>query len=99
MHQEVRDLYDFDLVDLFAGDDPFSMVLKSEPASSPDMCLFDKNMVKIAIWPYSMDDDEIVFDPETGRLTEEVAQKVEHYLRLNIAMISPDEEIPPASQE
>jgi hypothetical protein len=95
MHEEVRALYDCHLIELFAEDDPFSIAPKTDPDEPFHIDLFDKNMVKIAIWPYSMEDDEIVFDPETGKLTEEVAQKVEHYLRLNRAMIPPDEEVPP----
>ncbi len=96
MQQEVRDLYGGPLADLYVGEDPFSLALNTDQAPSFDMDLFDKNMVRIAIWPYSMEDDEIVFDPETGKLTKETAQKVEHYLRLNWAMIPPDEELPPA---
>ena len=99
MHQEVRSLFDCDLAHLFEEDDPFSMELRAEPIPAFDIDLFDKNMVKIAIWPYFMDDDEIIFDPETGRLTDETAQKVEHYLRLNMAMIPPDEEISPTLKD
>ena len=93
MHEEVRSLYACDLIHL--EDDSFSQISGADLSTAPNMDLFDKNMVKSAIWPYTMDDDEIIFDPETGRLTEDVAQKVEHYLRLNMAMIPPDEELPP----
>jgi hypothetical protein len=91
MQQEVRAFYSGDFVDLIVGDDPFSIAVNYEPTSCINMDLFTKNMVKIAIWPYMMEDDEIVFDPITGKLTPEVAQKVDHYLRLNQAMIPPDE--------
>jgi hypothetical protein len=99
MQQEVRSFYSSDFADRVVGDDPFSIAVNYEPASCIDMDLFTKNMVKIAIWPYTMDDDEIVFDPETGRLTDEVAQKVEYYLRLNMAMIPPDGDMPPALKD
>jgi len=93
MQKEVRAFYSGDLVDLIVGDDPFSLAVNREPASCKDMDLFNKNMVKIAIWPYMMEDDEIVFDPTTGKLMPEVAQKVDYYLRLNQAMIPPEEDI------
>ena len=91
MQDEVRVLYASDLVTLFA-DDPSLARPEHEENSVINTGLLDKNMVRIAIWPYTMEDDEIVFDPETGKLTEEAAQKVTHYLQLNSAMSPPDED-------
>jgi hypothetical protein len=77
------------LADSSLRDSRFRKSLKGLDTSLIDTEQFRRKMVKIAIWPYTMTDDEISFDPETGRLTDEAAQKVEHYLSLNLRKIPP----------
>jgi len=52
--------------------------------TEPDAQHIQRSMIQIAIWPHTLSDDEIVFDPATGSLTDRTAQIVERCLHLKL---------------